>query len=136
MVAVRFICGGNHRTRRKPPTCRKSLTNFITYNVVYLALVENRAQGLWEGGSTGTLVRGPGSQEGACESLKGPIALDIDVLFCFVFFPWGGGGLLVYLELCKIHLDFWILGKISLGGLAQTHNISVDRHWLHIGIGI
>ena len=28
MVAVSFIGGGN---RRKPPTCRKSLTNFITY---------------------------------------------------------------------------------------------------------
>ncbi len=25
-----FIGGGNRRTRRKPPTCRKSLTNFIT----------------------------------------------------------------------------------------------------------
>ena len=85
MVAVRFICGGNHRTRRKPPTCRKSLTNFITYNVVYLALVENRTQGLWEGGSAGTLVRGPGSQEGACESLKGPIVLAI-----------GGGGIFNY----------------------------------------
>jgi len=30
-VAVRFIGGGNGNTgRRKPPTCRKSLTNFIT----------------------------------------------------------------------------------------------------------
>ena len=26
-----FIGGGNRRTRRKPPTCRKSLTNLITY---------------------------------------------------------------------------------------------------------
>jgi hypothetical protein len=25
-----FIGGGNRSTRRKPPTCRKSLTNFIT----------------------------------------------------------------------------------------------------------
>ena len=30
IVAVSFIGGGNRRTRRKPPTCRKSLTNFIT----------------------------------------------------------------------------------------------------------
>jgi hypothetical protein len=30
IVAVSFSCGGN---RRKPPTCRKSLTNFIK-NVV------------------------------------------------------------------------------------------------------
>ena len=27
---VSFIGGWNQRTRRKPPTCRKSLTNFIT----------------------------------------------------------------------------------------------------------
>jgi hypothetical protein len=30
IVAVSFIGGGNRRTRIKPPTCRKSLTNFIT----------------------------------------------------------------------------------------------------------
>ena len=30
IVAVSFIGGGNRRTRRKPPTCLKSLTNFIT----------------------------------------------------------------------------------------------------------
>jgi hypothetical protein len=29
-VAVRFIGGGNWRTRRKPQTCHKSLPNFIT----------------------------------------------------------------------------------------------------------
>ena len=29
-VAVSFIGGGNWSARRKPPTCRKSLTNFIT----------------------------------------------------------------------------------------------------------
>jgi len=29
-VAARFIGGGNRNTRRKPPTCRKSLANFIT----------------------------------------------------------------------------------------------------------
>jgi hypothetical protein len=29
-VAVSFIGGGNRSTRRKPSTCRKSLTNFIT----------------------------------------------------------------------------------------------------------
>jgi len=29
-VAVSFIGGGNRNTRRKPPTCRKSPTNFIT----------------------------------------------------------------------------------------------------------
>jgi hypothetical protein len=29
-VAVSFIGGGNQNAQRKPPTCRKSLTNFIT----------------------------------------------------------------------------------------------------------
>jgi hypothetical protein len=29
IVAVSFIDGGNRSTWRKPPTCRKSLTNFI-----------------------------------------------------------------------------------------------------------
>jgi hypothetical protein len=29
IVAVSFIGGGNQSTRRKPQTCRKSLTNFI-----------------------------------------------------------------------------------------------------------
>ena len=30
IVAVNFIGGGNRNTQKKPPTCRKSLTNFIT----------------------------------------------------------------------------------------------------------
>jgi len=30
IVVVIFIGGGNQRTRRKPLTCPKSLTNFIT----------------------------------------------------------------------------------------------------------
>ena len=30
IVAVSFVGGGNQRTRRKLPTCWKSLTNFIT----------------------------------------------------------------------------------------------------------
>jgi len=38
-------------------------------------------QDLSEGGSAGTAVRGPKSQKRVCESLKGPIALVIDVLF-------------------------------------------------------
>jgi hypothetical protein len=29
IMAVCFISGGNWSTRRKPPACRKSLTNFI-----------------------------------------------------------------------------------------------------------
>ena len=39
------------------------------------------------GGLAGTSVRFPESQDEACEFLKGPIALVIDVLFsCFHFF--------------------------------------------------
>jgi hypothetical protein len=30
VVVVSFIAGGHRSTRRKPATCRKSLTNFIT----------------------------------------------------------------------------------------------------------
>jgi len=30
ILAVSFIGGENRSTRRKPPTCHKSLTNFIT----------------------------------------------------------------------------------------------------------
>jgi hypothetical protein len=30
IVVVSFIGGGNWKIRRKPPTCRKSLTNVIT----------------------------------------------------------------------------------------------------------
>jgi len=30
IVAVSFIVGGNRSTQRKPPTCRKPLSNFIT----------------------------------------------------------------------------------------------------------
>ena len=29
--SISFIGGGNRSTRRKPPTCHKSLTNFMTY---------------------------------------------------------------------------------------------------------
>ena len=34
LVAVSFIGGENRSTRRKPLTCRKSLTNFITYSCI------------------------------------------------------------------------------------------------------
>ena len=33
-MVVSFIAGGNRSTRRKPQTCFKSLTNFITALVV------------------------------------------------------------------------------------------------------
>jgi hypothetical protein len=52
IVAISFICGGNWSTRRKPHTCRKSLTNFITSccieyveNKIYLLqLLRNRPE--------------------------------------------------------------------------------------------
>ena len=38
-MAVSFIGGGYHSTWRKPPTCRKLLTNFITYCCIeYISL--------------------------------------------------------------------------------------------------
>ena len=43
----------------------------------------DKIQGLWEGVSAGTSDRVPRSQGGASESLKGPIALSIDLLFWF-----------------------------------------------------
>ena len=39
IVAVSFIGGGNQSTRRKPLTCRKSLTN-LSHNDVHLSLIE------------------------------------------------------------------------------------------------
>ena len=41
--------------------------------------IHNHYAELQEGGSAGISARGPDSQEEACESLKGPIALAIDV---------------------------------------------------------
>ena len=53
---------------------------------------------MWTHGD-GTSVRGPESQEGACESMKGPIALAIDVLFLFFSYIFGYFQLfIVYLE--------------------------------------
>jgi hypothetical protein len=45
IVAVSFIGWGNWSTQRKPPTCRKSLTNFITYSIMtsFFRFVNNRA---------------------------------------------------------------------------------------------
>jgi len=40
IVVVSFIDGENLGTRRKPPTCRKSLTNFITQCCIEYTLPE------------------------------------------------------------------------------------------------
>ena len=61
---------------------------FLHFCIIH---VFSRQQGLWEGGSTGTSVRGQESQEGASESMKGPIALAIDVLFRLKKKIGGGG---------------------------------------------
>jgi hypothetical protein len=64
----------------------------VLYCIVYLEA------GPLRGSSAATSVRGPESQEGACEFLKSHIALVIDVLFkkcsCFGYFQL----FLVYLE--------------------------------------
>ena len=55
------------------------------------------------GGSAGTPTRGPENQEGACESMKGPI----DILFwVFIFFCW-------YVQLCLLDLKFSDLREVS-----------------------
>jgi len=54
-----------------------------------------------QSGSAGTSARGPENQEGACESLKDPIALAIDVLF-LIFFHLVGRG--VYFQLFLVYL--------------------------------
>jgi hypothetical protein len=46
-----------------------------------LPFIGSDFQGLWEGGSAGTLTRGPDRQEGARESPKRPIALATEVIF-------------------------------------------------------
>ena len=50
---------------------------FFIDNILFSCLVDvffnsrhTYGQGIWEGGSAGTSVLGPESQEGACESLK------------------------------------------------------------------
>jgi hypothetical protein len=50
------------------------------------------------GDSVGTSIRGPESQEGACEYMKGPIALPRKFYFD-IFIIGGGGYFQLYLEL-------------------------------------
>ena len=40
IVAVSFIGDGNWGTQRKPPTCRKSLTNFIITRYVITQMTQ------------------------------------------------------------------------------------------------
>ena len=46
IMAVSFICGGNRSTQNKPPTCRKSLTNFIIM-LYWIHLGMNRSYRVW-----------------------------------------------------------------------------------------
>ena len=62
---------------------RRPLLHYITLHYVHCITLHYQA--LLEEGSAGTSIRGPESQEGACESLKGPVALAIDVLFRFFY---------------------------------------------------
>jgi hypothetical protein len=81
------------------------------------------------GGSAGTSTRGPENQEGACESLKGPIDISYRH-FILIFTYFSGVYFQLFLvsfkkQLCKIHLDFWpqsslvMPSKISLGNPAD-----------------
>ena len=62
-------------------------------------LIKGYQQGLGEGGSAGTSVRDPENQEGACESMEGPITLAIDVLLSFFLL------LLEYFQLFLVYLE-------------------------------
>jgi hypothetical protein len=67
------------------------IQGMVTIFKIHLGVVRKRSsynQGLMRGGSAATSVRGPESQEGACESLKGPKVLAIDALF-WIFRFWG-----------------------------------------------
>jgi hypothetical protein len=66
-------------------------------------------QSPWEWGPFDTSARGAESQEGVCESLKGPLSLILCEYFDFFYLLWYYQLFLVYLEkkLCKIYLNFW-----------------------------
>ena len=67
-------------------------------NIIIILILHTDIQALWEWGSAGTSVRGPEIQEGARESLKGPIASAIDVSFWFVL-------LFLYFQLFLVYLE-------------------------------
>jgi hypothetical protein len=79
-------------------------------------------QDLWEGGSAGTSVRGPESQERARESLKGPFVLAIDILFLFFHIFW------VFYTIFS--LLRYRLG-LSIYNNATHTDIWEDRHFNH-----
>jgi len=60
--AVSFIDEGNRSIRRKPPTCRKSLTNFITQFCIEYASP-------WPGFELTTLVVRGTDSIGSCKSI-------------------------------------------------------------------
>ena len=61
IMAVSFIGGGNQRTRRTPPTCCKSLTNFITSCCIEYTLP-------WTGFKPTTLAVIDTDSTGSCKS--------------------------------------------------------------------
>jgi hypothetical protein len=63
IVAVSFIGGGYRSTRRKPPTCRKSLTNVIAYCCI-------KYTSPWHGFELTTLVVIGTDCTGSCKSTR------------------------------------------------------------------
>ena len=79
----------------------------------YVHSITLHYQALLEEGSAGTSIWDPESQEGACESLKGPVALAIDVLFRFFY------------------ISFWIFSTIfSIKYMLSGHSAAQEIKYL------
>jgi hypothetical protein len=110
IVEVSFIAGGNRRTRRKPPTCRKSLT----YEVQLHPLKSNGA-------------------------IRKILQLTAIFIILFFIIKWNRKYHIVwYLDLqlpmqsVPITTDVLSHDVVHFTLIeVRTQNISGDRHWLH-----